>query len=290
VGRSDKLKTGTDHGDARLGTVETAIAHLGLLEDEAIVLDLAALEIAALDHADSAIEPYAELLAGMAARIAVLGADAATPRERSRVLSRVIADEFAFAGDRQTYDSPDNADLMRVIDRRRGLPVSLTILYVAAARRIGWQADALNTPGHVLARLGSDTGPVLLDPFHGGGIVGAAELGSLLENALGPRVRPSAEHLAPMSNRTVLVRLLMNQASRAEAAGNLDRALVLYRRITSIAPDHPHPWWDRARLEAAAGDPAAARASLSAMLEVTREPELRNHVCAALDALSRLTK
>ncbi|MET0373840.1 MAG: transglutaminase-like domain-containing protein [Rhizorhabdus sp.] len=270
--------------------METAIAHLGLLEDEAIVLDAAALEIAALDHDGAEIEPYAELLAGMAARVAVLGAQATTTVERARVLARVIGTEFGFTGDSQTYDSPANADLMRVIDRRRGLPVSLTILYVAAARRIGWHADALNTPGHVLTRFGPDPDPVLVDPFHDGRIVGVGDLAALFENALGPEVPPSAGHLAAMSNRTTLVRLLMNQASRAEAEGALDRALVLYRRMTTIAPDHAHPWWDRARLEVAAGDPPAARASLSAMLEVTREPDLRNHVCAALDALARLTR
>lgn len=56
--------------------------------------------------------------------------------------------------------------------------------------------------------------------------------------------------------------------------------------MTAIAPANAHGWWERARLELVAGDPAAARASLSAMLEVTREPDLRAHIFAALDALS----
>lgn len=270
--------------------MENAVTHLGLLEDEAIVLDSAALEIAALDREGIALGSYVDFLAGMAARAAVLGANAASSHDRARVLARVLAEEFAFVGDNQSYDSPDNADLIRVIDRRRGLPVSLTILYVAAARRIGWEADALNTPGHVLARLGSETDPVLIDPFHQGRIVDAEELGTLLATVLGRGVRPSSEHLVPMSNRAVLVRLLMNQASRAETNGNLPRALVLFRRMTIIAPDHAHPWWERARLEVATDDRAAARSSLSAMLEVTREPGLREHICAALDALSHLPK
>lgn len=81
------------------------------------------------------------------------------------LLSKVIAGEFGFTGDYLDYDDPDNADLIRVIDRRRGLPVSLTILYASAARRIGYQADVLNTPGHVLGRVGTETDSVLIDPF-----------------------------------------------------------------------------------------------------------------------------
>ena len=217
----------------------------------------------------------------------MLGGDAESAVARAKILARVIGTEFGFVGDRQSYDDPDNADLIRVIDRRRGLPVSLTILYVAAARRLGWAADALNTPGHVVARIGSETEPVLIDPFDGGAMLDAERFAALLRAVLGPDTAPRPEHLTAMSNRSVLVRLLMNQASRAERGGNPGRALTLYQRMTVIAPSNAHAWWEHARLQLNTGDVEAARSSLSAMLEVTREPELRMHACAALDALSR---
>ena len=84
----------------------------------------------------------------------------------------------------------------------------------------------------------------------------------------------------------ILVRLLLNQATRAEKAGHGRRALLLYRRMTSIAPDYPHPWWERARLELVDNDVVAARASLTAMLEITREPTLREQVTDTLAALA----
>lgn len=90
-----------------------------------------------------------------------------------------------------------------------------------------------------------------------------------------------------MSNRGVLVRLLTNQASRAEAAGDTARALTLYERMSTVAPEYTHLWWERARLQLIEGDVPGARASLSAMLETTRDPALRDHVSAALDALAR---
>ena len=177
----------------------------------------------------------------------------------------MLGGEFGFTGDRSTYDDPDNADLIRLIDRRRGLPVSLAILYVAAARRLGWPAEVLNTPGHVLIRVGSETEPLLLDPFNDGATVGPEGLQRLLSGMLGGRVEPSSAHLAPMTNRGVLVRLLLNQASRAEQAGDAARALTLFERITAFAPDNAHGWWERARLQLVHRDVAGARSSLSAM-------------------------
>ncbi|WP_242152783.1 SirB1 family protein [Sphingomonas sp. BAUL-RG-20F-R05-02] len=277
-----------EEGTALVETPNTdAILQIGLLEDEAISLDSAALQIAALDHAGLDLSAYVDLLGEITERLVVLGGDAENAVARAKILARVIGTEFGFVGDRQSYDDPDNADLIRVIDRRRGLPVSLTILYVAAARRLGWAADALNTPGHVVARIGSETEPVLIDPFDGGAMLDAEQFAALLRAVLGRDAAPRPEHLTAMSNRSVLVRLLMNQASRAERGGNLDRALTLYQRMTVIAPSNAHAWWEHARLQLNTGDVEAARSSLSAMLEVTREPELRMHACAALDALSR---
>jgi regulator of sirC expression with transglutaminase-like and TPR domain len=261
------------------------IAHLGLLDDEAIILDAAALELAALDHPEIDLAPYGDELASFADRLAADAGDARTARERAGALARLLAESEGFRGDRATYDDPDNADLIRVLDRRRGLPVTLSIVYVALARRVGWAADALNTPGHVLVRIGSDTEPLLIDPFNAGAIVGAGQLARLLSQAGVAAGRVAPEHLEPMSNRSVLVRLITNQASRAEAAGEAERALILYQRMTTVAPAQPHGWWQRARLELAQGEVAAARASLSGMLEITRDPELRAQVGAALEAL-----
>lgn len=266
--------------------MEDAIAHLGLLDDDAILLDADALKLAKLDHPDVSLMPYADVLSELTERLVVVGGDADTAADRAAVLAQVIGGEYGFLGDSRTYDDPDNADLIRVIDRRRGLPVSLSILYVAAARRLSWSADVLNTPGHVLLRVGSAVEPVLVDAFAGGRVLDPPQLTALLERMLGTGTGPTSEHLAPMTNRAVLVRLLMNQAARAERAGQVERTLTLYRRITTIAPSHGHGWWERARLELMRGDAAAARSSLSAMLEMTREPSLRAHIFAALDAIA----
>lgn len=266
------------------GTI-SGIAHLGLVEDADIALDTAALELSALDHPGASLAGYVDLLGEIGEDLLIQGGSAGSANERADLLARVIGGDHDFRGDRENYDDAVNADFISVIDRRMGLPVSLSILYVALARRAGWSAAALNTPGHVLVAVGS--GPaVLIDPFSRGGVVGARQLASLLAGRLGRGVAPAAEHLAPLSNRSVLVRLLMNQATRAEQAGRTSRARVIHERITTIAPSRPHGWWERARVELIERDVPAARASLSAVLETTRDPAFRAQVSAALDAIA----
>jgi regulator of sirC expression with transglutaminase-like and TPR domain len=261
----------------------TDIETLGLLEDDEIELDQAALALSELDHEGVDLSPYVNLLEDIGERL-VNFAEAKTAEAQAEALAQVFHNQFGFTGDAESYDAPLNADIIRVLDRRRGLPVSLSLLYVAAARRMGWTAYALNTPGHVLVRIGE--GPsCLIDPFHDGKIVSRERLAALLYGALGPEGRPGPEHIAPMTNRNVLVRLLLNQASRAERVGDPARALAVYERMTLVAPDNPDGWWELARLQLQLHDVNAARRSLSAMLEVTRDPERRKLVTATLQAL-----
>jgi len=260
------------------------IAHLGLVDEQEIELDAAALEIAALDHPQVDLEDYITVLESMSERLLEIGATAFGPASRASALARVVAGEFRFEGDRATYDDLGNADLISVIDRRRGMPIALAILYVALARRIGWTAHALNTPGHVLVAVGDDD-LVVIDPFNRGAVVGPDQLAAMLRSMVGASgVRD--EHVAPLSNRAALLRLLMNQASRAERSGDLDRARAVHERITTIAPAYSQGWWDLARLQLNFGDVGGARESLASVLETTRDPYVR---AKANDALEGLT-
>lgn len=263
-----------------------AIAHLGLLDDEDIDLDIAALELSALDHDGIDIAPYADRLDALEEELAAIADDAESALDQAALLARILSERHGFAGDRDSYDAPLNADMIRVLDRRLGLPVSLAILYVGLARRVGWSAVALNTPGHVLVGVGPGEASVVIDPFHGGRLVTQDVLLNLVRQALGPQAALDPSHLAPMSNRMTLVRLLLNQATRAEKAHDPARAMILYQRIVDVAPSNGQGWWDLARLQLGTGLVDEARGSLSAMLEVTRDAESRAHVVAALEALA----
>ncbi|MES3106936.1 transglutaminase-like domain-containing protein [Sphingomonas aurantiaca] len=260
------------------------LIHLGLIDDADVVLDEAALALALPDHPRASREAFQGVFQAIADRLEAAGSEGLDARSQAELLAIVIGDEFGFVGDSATYDDPANTDMIRVIERRRGLPVSLSILYVAAARRLGWTANILDVPGHVLVLVGEEAVPVMIDPFRGGEPVDRVQLVALL-HAVDPGRVAAASHVATMPNRAILLRLLTNAATRAEAAGDSRRALILYHRMTLVAPDSGHAWWERARLELTGGDIGAARGSLSAMLEITREPELRAKVSGILASL-----
>jgi regulator of sirC expression with transglutaminase-like and TPR domain len=270
----------------RLGNrMNEEIQQLGLLEDAQIRLDEAALALAALDHPGVDLAPYHSALSDMATQLAPCRDLAGSPHDQAIFLAAVIAGERGFVGDAENYDDPANADLISVMDRRRGMPIALSILYVAMARRLGWTAAGLNIPGHLLVRVGDLRAHVVVDPFNGGVVVPRRTVVEMLERA--GATAPTPDTVPVLSNQEMLVRLLLNQASRAQAAGDLKRALTLYQRMTLVAPSMSRLWWDRAELERQQGLIMAARSSLNRMLETTDDPAQTKRIRAALDALVR---
>jgi regulator of sirC expression with transglutaminase-like and TPR domain len=160
---------------------------------------------------------------------------------------------------------------MRVVDRRKGLPVALGILYLDAARAQGWEAVGLGFPGHFLIRLSAGAERLILDPFHGGRICGAAELRDLLKAMAGQEIELAPEHYAPVSDRDVLLRLQNNLKSRLLQAGRHERALGVIDTMLMLAPDHVELWQEAGLLHAREGN---IRAAMSAFQEfVARAPD-----------------
>ncbi|MBV8972474.1 MAG: transglutaminase family protein [Sphingomonadaceae bacterium] len=264
----------------------SGLARLGLVDDADLDLAEAALLIAAADHPDAALDTARARLTGLVLRLQREAAWIDSVAVRARLLAELVAQDAEITGDAGDYDNPANADFLMLLDRKLGLPVTLSILYVALARRVGWAADPIGLPGHVVVRIGTEPVTQLIDPFDGGRLLGPRGLAGVLARIVGAG-GVEAEHLVPLSNRATLVRLVTNQATRARRAGDVARALTLHERMTLIAPGFTALWWERARLEQLAGDNAAARASLGAMLETTRDPGVRQRVRAALNALAR---
>ena len=247
----------------------------------------AALMLAALDHPGQSLEPYlahldeiASASRGEASRLQQL-------EEIVRTLASLMTGRFGYDGDRLSYDDPRNADLMSVIDRRRGLPVALGILYVHAARAAGCAASGLNTPGHFLLSLGFGSRQMLVDPFNGGSALDLEKLHAQ------PQLRgqaASAELFVPESvtDTDVLLRLQNNLKLRATQAGEQTRAIELAKRMVLIAPGRADLWLDLARLNDASEALGAAREAYEFCLEIAKAGEpLHNEAALALATLKR---
>ncbi len=246
----------------------------------------AALMLSLLDHAGSVLAPYRAHLDEIAHYAREEAHLATTAEDVARALSALLVGRYGYDGDRLTYDEPQNADLMSVIDRRRGLPVALGILYIHAARAAGCAAQGLNSPGHFLMRLTLRGGEALLDPFNGGVTLDREKLG------VPPRMVGLAgndPHIADsVSDTEVLLRLQNNLKQRASQLNDHVRALDITKRMVLLGPRRTDLWLELARLQEIAGSLGAAKKAYETALALSKpgEPAL-NEAALALHALKR---
>ncbi len=246
------------------GEAESALAALASLPDEASDLAEAALALSALARRVTDANRYRRHLAEIAA--AVGDARAGSRGGRIEALNDVILGTFGYHGDTETYDDLDNADLARVIDRRKGLPVTLGILYLHAARAQGWRAAGLGFPGHFLIRIQGDGEAAVVDPFHAGRILDAAGLRELLKAMSGLDAELEPAHWQAVSNRDVLIRLQNNIRARCLERGDVARALHTVEAMLLFAPEANHLWHDAGVLSAKLGQLGGAVRALERYL------------------------
>jgi regulator of sirC expression with transglutaminase-like and TPR domain len=200
---------------------------------------------------------------------------------RAQALNEIILLKYGYSGDVLTYDDLQNANLMRVVDRRKGLPVALGILYMHAGRAQGWDTVGLGFPGHFLIRLSDGPERLILDPFHGGAVCGAAELRELLKAAAGPESELLPEHYAPVSDRDVLLRLQNNLKARLLQAQRYEQAVAVVETMLMLAPDLAELWREAGTLHARLGNMRLASAALEQF--VLRAPDgMARHQAAAM--------
>ncbi len=202
-------------------------------------------------------------------------------------LSEVIARSYAYRGDSETYDDLQNADLVRVIERRKGLPVALSILYLHVARAQGWQAEGLAFPGHFLIRIGIDGARHVVDPFHEGTVREAADLRRLLRQVLGPDAELAPAHFDAVPDRDVLLRLENNVRLRLAKREDWSGTARSLDRMLAIAPDRIELLFEAARLNARLDKRRAAIAAYERILELDVDGDLRRQASALLQELRR---
>lgn len=250
--------------------VADALLRIGEQDDQTIDLAEAALALAAYDLPELDPAGYRRHLDLIAVEVSA-SADGKADRLTARVdaLSAVISGRFGYRGDSETYDDVQNANLMRAIDRRRGLPIVLGVIYLHCARSQGWSADGLNFPGHFLIRLDAAGQRAIVDPFHNGEPRSALELRRMLKAAVGPALELHPDHYAPLTNRQVLLRLQNNIKLRRLRAGEVEKALHILRAMLLIAPSEATLWRESGLIQAHLGNLAGAIEALERFVEIS---------------------
>jgi regulator of sirC expression with transglutaminase-like and TPR domain len=213
------------------------------------------------DRVESALE-------GLAAVARRDGASTGTAEARGRVLAAVLSTGRGLRGDHEAYDDPRNSCLECVLDRGRGLPLSLSILWMETGRRAGWRVEGVGLPGHFLVRVhGADGGSALADPFHGGGVLARADLKHLLQTMAGEPVPLAGLDLAGRSPGEILLRMLRNLRGSYRRRGDRLRGLAVAEDMLLLSPGLPEALRDRGLLRIEGGDRREGLGDLRSYLE-----------------------
>jgi len=256
------------------------LRELGAAGSPVLPIGEAALALASFERPRVGLGRYRQHLVTLARDVGRHAGAAGDLAARAQALNEIILLKYGYSGDELTYDDLQNANLMRVVDRRKGLPVALGILYLHTARAQGWESVGLAFPGHFLVRLGDGAERLILDPFHGGQICEAAMLRELLKAMAGQEIELMPEHYAPVSDRDVLLRLQNNLKSRLLQGGRQEQAVRVVDTMLLLAPDLAELWHEAGILHARLGNMLA---SVNALEEfVRRAPEgMARHQAAA---------
>lgn len=253
----------------------------GEREGGSLSLGEAALALASLEKQGADLTPYRQHLAVLIEQVRS-GGTATTLDTQLQRLRHVLVVQNKYQGDDNHNEDPRTTNLMDTIDRRRGSPVMLGIIYLHVATAMGWAMTGLDLSGHFLLRLSARDGQVVIDPFRAGQTCQLEEAGdyfiddeeSLLEEE---RRHPtlldlSSELLTPLNSREILLRLQHAVKRRLLSQDRVEAAIATLQGMILFAPRHQDLWKELGYLQAERGHLRAAITALEVVKDLASDP------------------
>ncbi|HHW4680576.1 MAG TPA: SirB1 family protein [Xylella taiwanensis] len=216
------------------------------------------------DLYDTMMQSYVEYLRSEVEAISLWPLKMAT-------VNRYLFQELGYSGNHDEYYDPRNSYLNQVLERRLGNPISLAVVQIEVARRLGIPLDGVSFPGHFLVRLPVEDGILVMDPFNGGRPLDVEELRERARPHLGgeaPDDRALAQILNPAPHRTILIRILRNLHGVYANTDQWDRAARCADRILKLAPNQPEALRDRGLAYLQLGHRSGARQDLMRYMQL----------------------
>lgn len=248
-------------------TARSRFAELVTGDDADFDLARAALLIAAEEYPQLVPEPYLRRLDLLAERVRDRLGDEVAPPLMLQEIGYVLFEEEGFRGNAEAYYDPRNSYLNDVLDRRVGIPITLSIVYLEVGWRLGLPLEGVNFPGHFLIRYPGEAVPLLVDPFQLGEIRFEDQAQELLDRVYGGSVQLRPDYLRAADRKDILFRLLSNLKGIHQNARDDARTLAAVERLLLIRPDAAEELRDRGMLLARAGRNDEAIADLERYLE-----------------------
>ena len=251
--------------------IRAKLIHTGALPDGRLDLTETALTLASIERPGVPIKPYRRHLHRLVSDVGVYAGTGDHRRggveRRQEALGQVVAKRYGYGAADDAYEDPDNANFMRLIDRRRGLPVVLGVLYLHVAGALGWSMSGLDFPARFLVRLQHESRRLILDPFDGGRVVTPKGMRELIKAVAGNHAELTPGHYAEMSNRDILLRVQGNIKSHLLRAERLEEALEVIKTMLLFAPEAAALWREAGLLHARLDN---VKAAVSALEEYMR--------------------
>jgi regulator of sirC expression with transglutaminase-like and TPR domain len=241
-----------------------AISH----PDEDIDLAKAALLLATQQYPDLDTEHYLARLDEIAKAVEQRGVRLAIPIQIISSLNKVMFLDLGFRGNAENYYDPRNSYLNDVLERRLGIPITLSVVYMEVARRIGFKLHGVALPGHFIVKYCAGSAEVFIDPFNAGKIMDEQGCVDLLARMSGARVQCRPEYLVAATNKQILTRMLANLVKTYVDRSDHGRALAAVEWILLVDPDSPAYVRDRGLLLGSMGRPNSALKDLERYLEL----------------------
>jgi len=276
------------HESAALAEAFAALVGQGV-EDDRIDLVRAALTIAQTEYPSLNLDAYCARIEELARRVKRLVPDLGDPAESINALNRALFEEEGFRGNAEDYYDPRNSFLNDVLDRKLGIPITLAVVYMEVARRVGFPLVGVGMPGHFLLKHYDVEGrEILIDPFNRGRILTAQDCQRALDQIYDGQMQLQPEFLTAVSRRQVLVRMLNNLKSIYLSGRNFRKALPIVDLILAIYPRSPEDVKQRAMLRWSLGQARGALADLEDYLKMSPEASDADEIRQTAASLRRM--
>ncbi len=258
-------------GPPRLGVAETFAAIVSG-DDERIDLAHAALTIARTEYPALDPEPYLQRLDDLARRVRARISELGEPGQTIPALNAVLFEEEQFRGNSDDYYDARNSFLNDVLDRKLGIPITLSLVYMEVARRVGFPLFGVGMPGHFLVKHYDVEGrEVVVDPYNNGRVLTPADCQRRLDEVYSGQLAMRSDFLMPVNRRQMLTRMLNNLKGIYLAARNFRKALPIVDMILAIYPRSPEDVKQRAMLRSSLGQMRGAVDDLETYLKMSPE-------------------
>jgi regulator of sirC expression with transglutaminase-like and TPR domain len=204
--------------------------------DEQIDLGRAALTIALPEFPNLDFSAYLGRINDLALEVTERAGGNADVFRSVAALNFVLFQRHGFRGNRADYYDPNNSFLNQVIENKIGIPITLSVLYMEVAARVGLAVDGVGFPGHFMVQVQADDNEIVIDPFNAGDVKSAEDLAAMLKQMYGDNATLRSEYLAPVSKRQILQRMLANLKAIYAKQNDWLRLLAVLDRLLILDP------------------------------------------------------